>query len=235
MKRLRQIVTRAGDGHVLFLHRLKQSRLRTRAGAVDLVGHQKLGEHRTRQEAEAAFAGLAFLEHFGAEDVGGHQIGRELDTPRIEAEHGSHCVDQLGLGETRHAEQQRVASGQNGNQRLLDDFVLAEYDVPDRGFRGAHMIGAGFRRADDHVFEFLESLAADSGHVKLLIDPKRDISPGPDVLPRAAYRIRFAGAARITQAGFAPLSDVAIYAPAAFTPICGYSVFHRDHVQIRRK
>jgi len=45
VERLRQIVTRAGNGDVLLLHRLQQRRLRARAGAVDLVGHQQLREH----------------------------------------------------------------------------------------------------------------------------------------------------------------------------------------------
>ena len=49
VERPRQIVARAGDGDVLLLHRLQQRRLGARAGAVDLVGHQQLGEHRARR------------------------------------------------------------------------------------------------------------------------------------------------------------------------------------------
>ena len=76
----------AGHGNVLLLHRLQQGGLGARAGAVDLVGHQKLREHRTRDEAERAPAGTALVEHLGAQNIGGHQVGRELDALGIEPE-----------------------------------------------------------------------------------------------------------------------------------------------------
>ena len=50
------------------------------------------------------------LQHLGADDVGGHQVGRELDAARIEPEHDAHGLDQLGLGEAGQADQQRVAA-----------------------------------------------------------------------------------------------------------------------------
>ena len=84
----------------------------------------------------------AFLQHFGAENVRRHQVGRELDAPRIEPEHGAHGLDELGLGKPGHAEEKRMAAGQDGDQRLLDDLVLAEDDGADRGLGRAHVIGA---------------------------------------------------------------------------------------------
>ena len=164
MERLRQIVARAGDRDVLLLHRLQQRRLRARRGAVDFVGHQQLGEDRTGDEAEAALAALAFFQHLGAENVGRHQVGRELDAPRVEPEHGAHRVHKFRLGEARHAEEERMAAGQNGDQRLLDDLVLAEDDGADRGLGRADMIGRRFRRAHDHVFELFEPFSASNGH-----------------------------------------------------------------------
>ena len=56
MERRRQVVAHAGDGDVMLLHRLQQRRLGARAGAVDLVGHQELGEDRAGHEAEGAAA-----------------------------------------------------------------------------------------------------------------------------------------------------------------------------------
>ena len=103
-------------------------------------------------------------KHFGAENVGRHEVGRELDAPRIEAEHGAHGVDELGLGETRHAEQKRMAAGQDGDERLLDHLVLAEYDGADRGLGRAHVVGGRFGRAHDHVFELFEPISASSRH-----------------------------------------------------------------------
>ena len=74
---------------------------------------------------------LVLLHHFGAENVGRHQVGRELDAARIEAQHDAERLDQLGLGEARHADQQRVAAGEQRNQRALDHAFLAEDDAAD--------------------------------------------------------------------------------------------------------
>ena len=86
VERAGQIMARARDRDMLLLHGLQQRRLGARTGAVDLVGHQQLGENRTGNEAEAAPAALAFLQHLGAENVGRHQVGSELDPARVEAE-----------------------------------------------------------------------------------------------------------------------------------------------------
>jgi hypothetical protein len=55
---------------------------------------------------------IVLVHHFGAEDVGWHQVGRELDAARVEAEHDAERLDQLGLGKAGHADEQRMAAGQ---------------------------------------------------------------------------------------------------------------------------
>ncbi len=157
VERLRQVVARAGNGDVLLLHRLQQRRLRARAGAVDLVGHQQLREHGTGDEAEGALAGGALVEHFGAENVRRHQIGRELDALGVEAQRDAERLDQLGLGEAGHADQQRMAAGEDGDERVLDHPVLAEDDGRDRVLRRANLARHLLGRTDDPVFEFLDT------------------------------------------------------------------------------
>ena len=161
---LGQIVARAGDRHMLFLHGLQQRRLGARRGAVDLVGHQQLREHRSGDEAEAALAAGDFLQHLGAENVGRHQVGRELHALGIETERDAHGLDQLGLGQAGHADQQRMAAGQHGDQCAFDDDVLAEDHRADGGFGGAHMGGGRFRRAHDHIFQLFKAFAACRRH-----------------------------------------------------------------------
>ena len=100
----------------------------------------------------------ALVQHFGAENVGGHQVGRELDALGIEAERDAERFHQLGLGETGHADQQRMAAGEDGHQRVLDHLVLAEDDGRDRLFRGADLTRDLFRRADDHVLELFHTV-----------------------------------------------------------------------------
>ena len=101
----------------------------------------------------------AFLQHFAAEDVGGHQVGRELDAPGVEAEHGAERLDQLGLGEAGHADQHAVAAGQDGDQRVLDHLLLAEDHRADAVLGRGDVRGRGLGGADDHVFELLDSVS----------------------------------------------------------------------------
>ena len=70
--------------------------------------------------------------HLRAENVGRHQVGRELDAARGQPEHGAERLDQLGLGKARHADEQPVPAGQDGDQRPLDDRALAVDDLADR-------------------------------------------------------------------------------------------------------
>ena len=99
-----------------------------------------------------------FFQHLGAENVGGHQVGRELDAARVEAERDAHRFHELGLGEAGHADQQRVAAGEHRDQRAVDDALLSEDDGADRGPGGAGVRGRRLGGADHHVFEFLETL-----------------------------------------------------------------------------
>ena len=139
MERCRQVVALAGDGDVLLLHALQQGRLRARAGAVDFVRHQELSEDWALHEAEGAAAGVAFFEDFRPENVGRHQVGGELDALGVHAEHDAQRVDQLGLGEARYADQQQVATGEQRNQRLIDDVLLAIYDLANGGAGGTEL------------------------------------------------------------------------------------------------
>ena len=112
--------------------------------AVDFVGHQQLGEDRALDEAEGAAAGIAFLHHLGAQDVGRHQVGGELDALGFHAQHDAQSLDQLGLGEAGDADQQQVAARQERNQGLIDDILLAINDLADRGARGPELGAQAF-------------------------------------------------------------------------------------------
>ena len=150
VERPRQRVLHAGDGDALFLHRLQQRRLGARAGAVDLVGHQQLAEHRAGDEAEAA-PPVGFVQHLGADDVGGHQVGGELHPLGGQAQHGAQRLDQPALAQAGHADQQRVAAGQQGDQRLVDHLILAEDHPADGGAHGAHPRAERLHVAEDRL------------------------------------------------------------------------------------
>ena len=130
-----QVVGPARDGDLVLLHGLKQGGLGLGRGAVYLVGEDDIGEDRAGNEAEAAPPGLFVLVNdLGAGDVRGHQVGRELHPVEGEFEHPGDGVDEQGLGETGHADQQAVAVGQQADERLLDDRLLADDDLADFAF-----------------------------------------------------------------------------------------------------
>ena len=61
------------------LHGLQERRLGLGRGAIDLVGQHQVGENRASLEAHAAPPVQVLADDGRADDVGGHQVGRELD------------------------------------------------------------------------------------------------------------------------------------------------------------
>src|ERR1700746_2064263 len=57
-----------------------------------------------------------------------------------------------------------ASPGENGDDRLLDDLILAENHRADGSLGRAHVIGARLGRAHDHVFKLFKPVSADSGH-----------------------------------------------------------------------
>ena len=74
---------------------------------------------------------LVFLNHFGAGDVGRHQVGRELDAVELERQRVGQRADQQRLGQPGHADQQAMAAGEQRDEQLLDHFVLADDALAD--------------------------------------------------------------------------------------------------------
>ena len=122
-----EVVADAGDGDLVFLHRLEQRRLRLRRRAVDLVGEDDVGEDRPADEPDDALAGRAvLLDHFRAEDVGRHQVGRELDAVEPQVDGLGELLDEQRLGQPGNAAQQAVPAGEKRDQDLADDPLLAD-------------------------------------------------------------------------------------------------------------
>ena len=67
-----------------------------------------------------------FLDHLGARDVGGHQVGRELDAAELQREGVGQRADHQRLGQARHAHQQAMPAGEHGHQQFLDHLLLAD-------------------------------------------------------------------------------------------------------------
>ena len=65
---------------LFLLHRFEQRRLGFGRGAVDLIGQEELREDRSLLQMKT---GRVHVEHARAENVGWHQVGRELDTREL--------------------------------------------------------------------------------------------------------------------------------------------------------
>ena len=86
-ERLFQLKEIAAGGHLIFLHRFEQRRLRLRRGAVDLVGEHHICKDRPLYELKGTLAGLVvFLDDFGAGDVARHQVRGKLNAVELQVE-----------------------------------------------------------------------------------------------------------------------------------------------------
>ena len=61
-----------------------------------------------------------------ADDVGRHQVGRELDALELDAQRVGERLHRQRLGQTGHALDEQVAAGQEGDDHPLEQHVLAD-------------------------------------------------------------------------------------------------------------
>jgi hypothetical protein len=90
----------AGDRDLVFLHHFEQRALHLGRRAVDFVGEQQVGEHGAERRVE--LAGLLVVDA-RADEVGGHQVGRELDALEAAADRSRERLDRQRLGEAGNA------------------------------------------------------------------------------------------------------------------------------------
>ena len=114
------------DGNLALLHRFQQGRLGTRSGAVNLVGKQDIGDHRTFAVAELR---RTRIEHHGAGDISWEQIRSELHAAETSANCSRQRSGEHGLAESRHIFQQHMAFTKDRDDRSGDHLSLANNDL----------------------------------------------------------------------------------------------------------
>ena len=119
----------AGDGALL--HGFEQRRLRFGGGAVDLVGQNQVGEDRTGLEAQRLGAVVAAFDHHAAHDIGGHEVGRELNAGVFQVQSPSQRAEQCGLAQPGDAFQKHMPRGQQANEDAFHNIVLPHDDFGD--------------------------------------------------------------------------------------------------------
>jgi hypothetical protein len=93
------------DRDLALLHHLEQRRLHLRGRAVDLVGEDEVVEHRTLLEDEAAVLGTVDV---AAGQVGGQQIGRELDAVERAFKAAGQGLGKQGFADARYILDQQM-------------------------------------------------------------------------------------------------------------------------------
>ena len=149
----------ATDRHLALGHDLEQRGLHLRRGAVDLVGEHDVGEDRAELDVER------FLRRpvdARAHEVGGHEVGRELQAGEAAAEDARDRLGGERLRETGRAFEQAVAAGEPAHEEPLDHEVLADEDAlrfEQRFLEHLFGVRVGFHRIElllrDRVVEAL--------------------------------------------------------------------------------
>ncbi len=117
--------------------------------AIDFVGQEDAGDDRPGAHVEGAGGGPVDL---GAGQIGGEQVGRELDAAKREVERLGQGADGPGLGQAGHALDEHVTAGQECDHQpfqkhpLTDDEGFHALDEPGKalgslGVRGRGLLG----------------------------------------------------------------------------------------------
>ena len=134
VERLLELERLALHRDAMLLHRLEQRRLRLRRRAVDFVGQHDVREDRSGREHHVPASRLGIvLNDVRAGDVARHQVRRELDARELEIEHLRDRVDEQRLRQSRHADDQTVAAGEQRQQHELDHVLLADDELVQLG------------------------------------------------------------------------------------------------------
>ena len=141
-KRIVELAGLAKHRHLPLGHRLQQRALGARRGAVDFVGQQQLREKRASHEAQFA-AAFGFLQQFRAQNIGGHQVRRELDAAEIHAHCACQRAHEQRFGKARHAGHQHMAAAEHRHLQQANGFVLADDDLVQRPLQAVPAGGQG--------------------------------------------------------------------------------------------
>ena len=107
----------AVDGDLALLHGLEQGGLGLGAGAVDLVADHDVGEDRTRFEDEVAALAVPYRD---AGDVGGEEVGGELDAAELAVDRAGERFGQQGLADPGDVFDQNMTAGDETGDDQLD-------------------------------------------------------------------------------------------------------------------
>ena len=113
----------------MFLHAFEQRRLRLGRRAIDFIGEQDVRKDRPGLEAQMLAAGGVVHQHLGADDVRGHEVGRELDAREAQIERVGQRLDEQCLAQSGCALEQHMPAREHGREHAVDDVGVADDDL----------------------------------------------------------------------------------------------------------
>jgi hypothetical protein len=157
-----QLVGGGAAGDRAFLHGFEQGRLGLGSGAVDFIGQHEVGEDGPGLEAEALAAVLVGVDDHAAHNVGGHEVGGELDAGILEVKGFGQGAQESGFAEAGHAFEQDVTSGQKADQDTFHDVVLTYDDFRDLPADGIQPVDCGLKIGlGTHILVYPRRLGAE--------------------------------------------------------------------------
>ena len=142
-ERLVEAVRLVADGDRALLHRLEQRALHLGGGAVDLVGEDDVGEDRALVDGELQRPRVVDQR---ADQVGGQQVGRELEALERQMAGLGQRLDDQRLGQAGQALEQHVAAGEQRHDEAVHQLLLADHLPADLAASAwAQGIGAAAR------------------------------------------------------------------------------------------
>ena len=83
---------------------------------------------------------IDLVQYFGTGDVRWQQVGGELDTAHLRIQVPGQRLDGTGLGQPGQAFEEQMTVGQQADDDLPDDLVLAQYRFGDAGLQGIQIV-----------------------------------------------------------------------------------------------
>lgn len=114
-------------GNGFFFHRLQQGGLCLGRGAIYFVGQYDVRENGPGLKLED-FLLAALLNDICSCDVGGHEIGSELNTREPQVHHRAQCGNKLRFPEARHTLEQDMTIGEEAHDHAIDDLLVTNDD-----------------------------------------------------------------------------------------------------------
>ena len=134
----------AHDGGTPLLHRLKQSGLRLRRGAVDLVSKNNVGEKRAGLENETAHT-VDLLKERIARDVTRQKVRGKLHALGLERQGFRKALHQFRFAKAGKSLKEQVAPGDKARDNKPDELFLSEEDVSQGILQFPELPGSGLK------------------------------------------------------------------------------------------